>query len=155
MASGTCSPSKPMASARAAWAPISPSPVDSGVAAMTLSMAETPWSACPGPTASRRSEAGSRSVVVAEDHRTGGHAHPAADQHVVDRFRLAGGSPPDQPGALGDVVHAVDVGLGQQPSMGVVGQAPIDVQSAIAHHVLALAPAAEAEALQLHDDFRA
>src|SRR5690625_4451622 len=81
MASGTCSPSKPMASARAAWAPISPSPVDSGVAAMTLSMAETPWSACPGPTASRRSEAGSRSVVVAEDHRTGGHAHPAADQH--------------------------------------------------------------------------
>src|SRR5690625_6351788 len=115
MASGTCSPSKPMASARAAWAPISPSPVDSGVAAITMSMAETPWSACHGPTASRGSEAGSRSVVVDEDHRTGGHAHPAADQHVVDRFRLAGGSPPDQRGALGDVVHAVDVGLGQQP----------------------------------------
>ncbi len=38
MASGTCSPSKPMASALAAWAPISPGPMFSGVEAKTWNM---------------------------------------------------------------------------------------------------------------------
>ena len=68
--------------------------------------------------------------------------------HLVDR-----GSP-DLAHTLGDAVHAVQVGLAQLAPVGVDGQPATDLDVAVAHEVLGLALAAEAELLELVEDVR-
>ena len=51
------------------------------------------------------------------------------------------------PDRLGDAVHAVDVRLADLPAVGVHRQPPAQLEPALPHHVLRLAPAAEAEDL--------
>src|SRR5690606_31190147 len=106
----------------------------------------------PGGCAHRIRDSLTPASVAPEYHRAGRHAYTAADQHMIDGFRRVGGGAANQPRGSRDVVHAVAVALGEQAAMGVVGQTPVNVERAASHHVLALALAAEAEALQLHED---
>ncbi len=63
--------------------------------------------------------------------------------HLVDRGAA------HQPGALGDPVHAVQVGLAELAAVSVDGERPAELETPVPHEVLGLALGAEAELLQL------
>src|SRR5690606_10587202 len=95
-----------------------------------------------------------RSVELPEDHGAGGNADPGGHQHVVVAGRLVRRVAADQPHALVDAVHAVDVGLGELPAVGVARQPAAHLEVAVLHEVPGLAAPAEPERLELPQDHR-
>src|SRR5207244_13460514 len=94
------------------------------------------------------------SVVGSQDQPARGHACARGDQHVLGRVDLVDGGAPHLAHALGDAVHAVDVGLAQLASVRVDREAAPELDRAVAQEVLGLASAAEAELLELAEHER-
>ena len=71
------------------------------------------------------------SVDSAQDEPAGGHAGAGGDEHVLDVVDLVDRRAPHLAHALGDAVHAVDVGLAQLAAVGVDGQAAAELDVAV------------------------
>ncbi len=89
-----------------------------------------------------------------EDQSGGRHARSSGDQHMLDAVDLVDRGTPQLAHALGDAVHAVDVGLAELPAVGVDRQPPADLDGAAGNEVLGLALTAETELLELDQRVR-
>ena len=79
---------------------------------------------------------------------------PAVTSTCSTSVGLVGGRAADQAHALGDAVHAVDVGLAELAAVGVDREAAAELDVAVADEVLRLAAPAEAELLELRQHER-
>src|SRR4051794_36330636 len=96
-----------------------------------------------------------RSLVVAAEHERGRrHTGAARHQHMFRAVDLVHRRATDLAHALGDAVHAVDVGLAELTAVGVDRQSAADLDAAVGDEVLRLAGTAEAELLELREDER-
>src|SRR5690606_5165852 len=84
----------------------------------------------------------------------GGDSGARRDEHVPYGVGLVDGGATDQPDALGDAVHAVDVGLAELAAVGVDRQPAPHLQVAVGDEVAGLSPGAEAQLLQLRQHQR-
>src|SRR6478672_4026601 len=85
-----------------------------------------------------------------EDEARGGDAGAGGDEDVLGVGDLVDRRAADLADRLGDAVHAVDVGLAELTAVGVQGQPAADLDRAVGDERGGLAPAAEAELLELH-----
>src|SRR5580658_6940460 len=88
--------------------------------------------------------------VVRED----GAGHAAGHQRVGEMRHLVGGGAAQLAHRLGDVVHAVNIRLPDQATVGVDRQAAAELDVAVLDEVLRFTTAAEAEALELLEHLR-
>src|SRR5215217_305684 len=93
-------------------------------------------------------------LVDRQDAPAGGHTGTCGHEDVLDVRDLVVRSTADLAHALGDAVHAVQVGLAELPAVGVDRQPTADLDVAARHEVLGLAALAEAELLELLQDER-
>src|SRR5581483_12282171 len=77
-----------------------------------------------------------RLLRPAEDQGAGGHHGAGGDEDVLHVVGLVRRGSPDQADALGDPVHAVDVGLAELTAVGVDRQPAPELDVAVAHEVL-------------------
>src|SRR6516162_11541764 len=89
-----------------------------------------------------------------EDQAAGGHACSRRDEHVLDVVDLVVGSTAHLAHTLGDAVHAVDIGLAEQPAVGVDRQLPTERQPIHGGEVLGFTTPAETEFLELREHER-
>ena len=90
------------------------------------------------------------SALLSQDEARGRHAGTGGDEHVLDVGHLVHRRAAQLAHALGDAVHAVDVGLAELAAVGVDRQPAADLDRAVGDEVLGLAPAAEPQLLQLN-----
>src|SRR4051812_30685391 len=85
---------------------------------------------------------------------TRGDTGPGGDKNTRGAVDLVDRGAAELSNALGDAVHAVDVGLSELAAVGVEREPATELDGAVRDEVLGLAASAEAELLELHEDVR-
>src|SRR5271166_7151420 len=95
-----------------------------------------------------------RTKALAQDQTRRRHTRPRSDEHMLDVGHRVDRGAAQLPHALGDSVHAVDVGLTELTPVRVDGKPAADLDRAIGDEVLRLTATAESQLLQLNQGER-
>src|ERR1700732_3965446 len=91
------------------------------------------------PPASTLAALGDAPLAIDPEHQaTGRDTGPGGDHHVFESRDLVDRRAADEPDALGDAVHAVEVSLSELPPVGIDGQASADLDTPAPDEVLGL-----------------